>query len=226
MNSYTPYGPKLVCHQLPCKYYTRPRDLGNKMSHSSGRRGTDGQKSTYEGGRWSQCLKVLPNEDLILTHYMILLWWIKLLEGLRHYVILNGAIEQVMVMTTNLMNMGYIYTRLRLMKPPDIFFTLDHFRWLIAWNPSRLTHDLALRGRDQSLKYTSPTKAFIGTENHNLHIYMVHTLGFRVHTLHPSLLQNMYRVYTYRSRGRNSSQWHCRDHQIKGDRHHHPGPRI
>ena len=51
---------------------------------------------------------------------MISTWWLYLLVGLVHYVIRMGVNEKVLVMTNNIMNLGYTYAKLRLKKIPDI----------------------------------------------------------------------------------------------------------
>ena len=57
-------------------------------------------------GNGSQQLTSFPKENLILMHYMLSAWWLHLMYGLGHYVIHPGAIEQVLVMTKNIMTLG------------------------------------------------------------------------------------------------------------------------
>ena len=33
----------------------------------------------------SLCLRAFPKENLIIMHYMLIAWWLHLLEGLGHY---------------------------------------------------------------------------------------------------------------------------------------------
>ena len=69
----------------------------------------------------SLCLKTFSKENLIFTHYMISAWWLHIIYGLVHYVIRPRAIEQVMVITNNIMTLGFTYAKRRLKKPPVIF---------------------------------------------------------------------------------------------------------
>ena len=80
----------------------------------------DGHKLTREGDG-SLCLRAFPKYNLILTHYMISAWWLHPLDRLVQYVIILGAIEQVLLTTNNIMTIGYTYTKLRLKKPHYIF---------------------------------------------------------------------------------------------------------
>ena len=82
-----------------------------------------------------QHLSSFPNKNLILTHHMLSAWWLNLLEGLLHYVILLGSIEQVLVITNNITTLGYIYSNLRLKNPPDIVYKITHIGRIIAWTP-------------------------------------------------------------------------------------------
>ena len=61
----------------------------------------------------TQCLEVFPKKYIILIYYILSAWWIHLLEKFGPYIIQPGEIEQVLLMTTNLMDLGYTYTRLR-----------------------------------------------------------------------------------------------------------------
>ena len=69
-------------------------------------------------------------------HYMISAWWLHLLNGLGHYFIRLDTIEQVLVMTNNIMTLSHTYSKLRLKKPPDIFYKLTHTVRIILWIPS------------------------------------------------------------------------------------------
>ena len=42
---------------------------------------------------------------------MLRAWWLHILDGLGHYVIRQGAIEQVLVTTNNIMTPGYTYAK-------------------------------------------------------------------------------------------------------------------
>ena len=53
-----------------------------------------------------QHLRIFPKQKLILTHYILSTLCLKLLNGLWHYVIRQGAIEQVLVMANNLITLG------------------------------------------------------------------------------------------------------------------------
>ena len=95
----------------------------------------------------SLCIIYFLVKNLILTHYMFSVWWLHLLYGLGDYVIHPGAIEQVMVMTNNIITLGYNYSKGRINNPPNIFYKLTHTVQLIVWIPSRLAWTPALRGR-------------------------------------------------------------------------------
>ena len=75
---------------------------------------------------------------------MISAWCIHLLEVLGHFVVWYEVIEQVMLMTTNLINPDYTYSRLILHNPPVIVSTLTHFCNIVTWTPSRLSLYLSL----------------------------------------------------------------------------------
>ena len=89
----------------------------------------------------SQHLREFSNKKFILTNYIISSCWLHLLYGLGNYVILPGEIEQVLVMTNNIMTLGYTYAKLRLNNTPDIIYKLTHIGHLITWTPSRLSWD-------------------------------------------------------------------------------------
>ena len=73
--------------------------------------------------------------------------------------------EQVLLMTYNIMNLGYTYEKLRLKNIPDIFHKLTHIDPLIAWIPSRLAWTLELQGRNQSPLRLIPPMPFSGMKN-------------------------------------------------------------
>ena len=72
---------------------------------------------------------------------------------------------QIIMMINNIINLGYTYTKQRLNKPPKILYQIAHTSKLIAWTPSILSCNPALRGRDLSLLNPRFTKAFTGTNN-------------------------------------------------------------
>ena len=57
----------------------------------------------------SQCLKILQNQDFILTHCMISKWWVQLLEVLGHYLIQTRTAKMVLAITISLVGLGYTY---------------------------------------------------------------------------------------------------------------------
>ena len=88
-------------------------------------------------GHESLCIRVFPKGYIILTHYMFSAWWLHLLDGLGHYVILPGSIAYILMITNNIMKFGYTYANYRLMKPPHNFSQITHIIRLIVWIPSR-----------------------------------------------------------------------------------------
>ena len=102
-----------------------------------------GRQCNKEGDE-HQCLKIFPNQDLFLIHYVLSTWQTYLLTGLGHYIIRPRAIEHMILMTTNLMTLGYIYARRRLKNLPNIIFTVKLFLRRIIWTLSRLDWDLDL----------------------------------------------------------------------------------
>ena len=52
---------------------------------------------------------------------MISALWLRLLDGLEHYVILPGAVANILLMTNNIMDLGYTYSKRRIKNPPDVF---------------------------------------------------------------------------------------------------------
>ena len=111
-----------------------------------------------------QKLRVYPNQNIIILHYILRLRWIHLLIGSGNYVIQPGAIEQILVMTTKLTTLSYSYNICRIKNPPIIFFTINHFRRLITWVPSRLAWAIDFWGRHQYLNIIIPSTLFTGTE--------------------------------------------------------------
>ena len=64
-------------------------------------------------------------------HYIISMWWLNLLNELGHYVIRLGEIEQMILMTNNIITLGYTYAKLRLNNHPEIFCKLTHIGGII-----------------------------------------------------------------------------------------------
>ena len=77
---------------------------------------------------------------------MLSVWWLHILDGLGHYVTLLGGIAHIIMMTNNIMDLGYTYAKLRLKNPPDNFCQIAHISQLIAWIPSRLSWTPAIQG--------------------------------------------------------------------------------
>ena len=65
-------------------------------------------------------------------HYMLRAWWLHLMYGLGQYVIRSGVIEQVLVITNNIMNLGYTYAKRKINNTPEIIHKLTHIGWIIA----------------------------------------------------------------------------------------------
>ena len=97
------------------------------------------------------CLRASPEDDIILTHYMISAWWSHLMGVLGHYVICLGVVKQIFLMTNNIMILGYTYDKSRLNNPPNVFCQIACIIRLISYIPSRLSWDMTLRGGDQYL---------------------------------------------------------------------------
>ena len=87
-----------------------------------------------------QFLKVSPKQDLILKHYMIIMWRINLLEGY----IRPGAIKHILGMATKLMTLGYNFAIHRINNPPYIVSTPNNFGRIIIFINSRLSWDMSL----------------------------------------------------------------------------------
>ena len=58
-----------------------------------------------EGGCFL-CFWDVPEYNLILTYYMLIAWWLQLLDGLGHYFIRPGAVVQILVMTNSIITLG------------------------------------------------------------------------------------------------------------------------
>ena len=52
--------------------------------------------------------------------------------GLGHYFIRPGEVAHIMVVTNNIINLGYTYANHSLKNPPEIFWEIAHIGWLIA----------------------------------------------------------------------------------------------
>ena len=76
-------------------------------------------------------------------YYMLSKWWLHLLAGLGHYVIYTGAIEQVLVIKTNIIKLGYNYDLFRLKSLTKSFHSLTQIVQLVTCNFSRLFQSLA-----------------------------------------------------------------------------------
>ena len=117
---------------------------------------------------------------------MLSIWWSNLLGGLGHYFICPGAVAQMMVMTNNIMTLGYTYAKRSINNHPNFFRKIVYIGQLIAWIPSRLTSNPTLRGRDQCLPYPSLPKVFNGTNNQKgptaFDTYTRYTLWYSVYT--------------------------------------------
>ena len=87
----------------------------------------------------SICIRAFPKENLILTHYMLSTWWLHLLNGLGQYVIFPGSISHILMMTNNVIALGYTYVKCRLNNPPNIFCQIALISRIIVWIPSRLS---------------------------------------------------------------------------------------
>ena len=70
--------------------------------------------------------------------YIISVWLLHLLDRLLHYVIVPGEIEEVLVISNNIMTLGYTYSKLRFKIHPEIVYKLTHISRLISWTPKRL----------------------------------------------------------------------------------------
>ena len=97
-----------------------------------------GEHRLRREGYYSLFLMAFPKDNLIIAHYMLIAWWLHLLDGLRYCVIHPGAIEQVLVIANNIITLGYTYVKHRLKKPPDVFYKIAHTYRLLVWIPSRL----------------------------------------------------------------------------------------
>ena len=69
------------------------------------------------------------------------------MEGLGHCVIRRGAVADILVMTNNIIILGYTYAKRRLKKPADFFCKIAHIGRLLSYIPSRLDCNMALQGR-------------------------------------------------------------------------------
>ena len=51
-----------------------------------------GRHSLMREGDDSLRLRAFPEENTILAHYMLSEWWLNLMDGMGHYIILPGAL--------------------------------------------------------------------------------------------------------------------------------------
>ena len=86
----------------------------------------------------SQCLKEFPKNDIILTHYMLIAWWIYLIAGLGYYVIWTRKKDKVMLISPSPIYLGYTYTRHRLKKYPYIYMEIINILRFSTWNKLRI----------------------------------------------------------------------------------------
>ena len=63
-------------------------------------------------------VRAFPKHNIILTHYMLITWWLHLMYGLGHYAIHTGAIAQILLMNNNTMILVCTYANLRIKNPP------------------------------------------------------------------------------------------------------------
>ena len=61
--------------------------------------------------------QAFPMDNLILTHYMISLWWSNLLDGIGHNIICPGVVAQILVTNNNITTLGYTYNKRSIKKP-------------------------------------------------------------------------------------------------------------
>ena len=113
----------------------------------------------------SLCIRTFPKENIILKHYMIRTWWLHLPDELGHHVIRLGEIEQIIMMTNNIMTLWYTYAKRRLNNTPKIFCQIAYISQLIACILSILSWTPLIQGRERYLLRTRLPKAFTETEN-------------------------------------------------------------
>ena len=65
-------------------------------------------------------------ENIILADYMLSTWWLRLMELIGHYIIFPSIVAQIIVMTNNIMNLGYTYYNFGLKNPPNVFCKIAH----------------------------------------------------------------------------------------------------
>ena len=103
----TTNGLHLSRHPVPHQYHINSRYLGKYcLIPPTDAELMGGLRRTREGD-YPQHLRTFKNKNLILTHYMIIIWWLHLMSGMGHYVIKK-----------KLMTFGYTYVKLRLKIPP------------------------------------------------------------------------------------------------------------
>ena len=100
-----------------------------------------------------------------VTSHMPIPCWLYIMYGLVHYVICLGGIEQLLLMTNNIITLGYTYAKLKLNKPPNIFYKLTNTGQIISSIPSRTALTEALQGREGSLHRTIHPTSFSRTNN-------------------------------------------------------------
>ena len=70
--------------------------------------------------------QAFPMDNLILTHYMISLWWLNLLDGIGHNIICPGVVAQILVTNNNITTLGYTYSKLRSRTPLNFSQNFTH----------------------------------------------------------------------------------------------------
>ena len=147
---------------------------------------------------------------------MLSAWWLHLLDGIGQYVIRPGETAHIIMMTNNIMALGYTYNKCRLKNLPNIFCKISHIRQLIAWVPSILSWTPALRGRELSLLRPSFPKSFTRTNKQERPTVLTPLRGSRSGTQHeitPSIPTSSTSDSTNpRKRGWYRSQWHWEAH--------------
>ena len=98
-------------------------------------------------------LEAYHKKNLILTHYMLIAWWLNILDWQGHYTIHPGSMEQLLLMTKNLTTLGYTYAAPMIKKPPEILGIVQI-----------LTHPPDTRGRHRTPRHNM---AFSGTNTQN-----------------------------------------------------------
>ena len=94
----------------------------------------------------SQWPKYFPEQHLILTNYFLSLWWTNFMTGFVQYLIQPRAVDQVMVMTVRILDLGYTYSIYRLKKTPNNNVSTINLVWISTWTTSSISWNLDLWG--------------------------------------------------------------------------------